>query len=232
MPALEIRMRIVVTFEKNEQVRFLSHLDIQRTFQRAFRRAELPISWSQGFNPHPLVSFASALPVGYTSIAEKFDLKLENEITPESFISSLNSVLPEGIKVTDAVIVEADLPALTVLMDAAGYDAVFEFEPPIDTQTLKAEIEGLLSGEIIVSRHSKKGGSKLVDIRPMVYDIEIKHLAPYKATLYIKGLCSANGSLDVGALCARLLENLGADADIRINRTGIFSEKGIIFPEG
>ena len=73
---LEKNMRIIARFEKGEAVRFVSHLDIQRTFQRAFRRANIPLAYSQGFNPHPQLSFATALSLGYTSEAEWFDVKL------------------------------------------------------------------------------------------------------------------------------------------------------------
>ena len=70
-------MRIIASFYKHDEVRFVSHLDMQRLFQRAFRRAGLPLSYSKGFNPHPLLSFATALSVGYTSECEYFDVFLD-----------------------------------------------------------------------------------------------------------------------------------------------------------
>lgn len=71
-------MRIIASFYKHEQVMFVSHLDMQRLFQRAFRRADLPLAYSNGFNPHPLLSFATALSVGYTSDCEYLMLCFRN----------------------------------------------------------------------------------------------------------------------------------------------------------
>ena len=75
-------MRLAVVFTKEAPVRFVSHLDVQRLFQRAFRRAKLPLAYSQGFNPHPLVSFATALSVGMTSRGEYLDVTLAEELSP------------------------------------------------------------------------------------------------------------------------------------------------------
>ena len=78
-------MRIIVSFYKHEQVMFVSHLDMQRLFQRAFRRADLQLAYSNGFNPHPLLSFATALSVGYTSDCEYFDVMLSEYVSPAEF---------------------------------------------------------------------------------------------------------------------------------------------------
>ena len=77
-------MRLAVVFTKEAPVRFVSHLDLQRLFQRAFRRAKLPLAYSQGFNPHPLVAFATALSVGFTSEGEYLDLTLTEDVSPVS----------------------------------------------------------------------------------------------------------------------------------------------------
>ena len=89
-------MRIAARFKKGEQVRFVSHLDVQRMFQRSFRRAGIPVAYSQGFNPHPLTSFATALSVGCSSDAEWIDVKLDRDMSLTEFSMKLNSALPNG----------------------------------------------------------------------------------------------------------------------------------------
>ena len=114
-------MRIIARFEKGEAVRFVSHLDIQRTFQRAFRRANIPLAYSQGFNPHPLLSFATALSLGYTSEAEWFDVKLAQDMCSDAFRDAVNAVLPGGFRILEAAAAAEGLSALTALMAAASY---------------------------------------------------------------------------------------------------------------
>ena len=112
-------MRIIVSFYKHEQVMFVSHLDMQRLFQRAFRRADLPLAYSNGFNPHPLLSFATALSVGYTSDCEYFDVMLSEYVSPAEFKRRVNAVLPQGVHIVDAVDAGEFKASLTPLMRSA-----------------------------------------------------------------------------------------------------------------
>ena len=82
-------------------MRFVSHLDIQRLLQRAFRRADIPLSYSQGFNPHPQLSFATALSTGYTSDAEWVDVKLDKNMEAGDFLDKVNHVMPEGFALAE-----------------------------------------------------------------------------------------------------------------------------------
>ena len=91
-------MRLIARLTKLEPVRFVSHLDILRLLQRAFRRAGVPLSYSQGFNPHPLLSFATALSTGYTSGAEWIDVKLDKDMDTDDFLLSVNAALPVGFE--------------------------------------------------------------------------------------------------------------------------------------
>ena len=109
-------MRIIASFYKHEQVMFVSHLDMQRLFQRAFRRADLPLAYSNGFNPHPLLSFATALSVGYTSDCEYFDVMLSEYVSPAEFKRRVNAVLPQGVHIVDAVDAGEFKASLTPLM--------------------------------------------------------------------------------------------------------------------
>lgn len=108
-------MRLIANFHKGEALRFISHLDIQRLLQRALKRADMPVSYSQGFNPHPLLAFSSALALGYTSDAEWMDVRMEEAVDPQEFPARLNAVLPEGLRVVRAMEIPMELPTLTAL---------------------------------------------------------------------------------------------------------------------
>ena len=99
-------MRIVVKYTIGEKVKYISHLDFMRAVQRALRRAEIPVAYSKGFNPHPRLSFASALAVGTTSEGEYLDIVLEREMDPQILCYRMNEKLPEGIRFLKCVVVD------------------------------------------------------------------------------------------------------------------------------
>ena len=98
-----MRQKLLVTFFKKGDMRFISHLDLMRLFQRALRRSGLPISITKGFNPHPKISVSRALKLGIESDNEEAIFYLDRaDIKPEDFKERLNKQLPEGIKIKDA----------------------------------------------------------------------------------------------------------------------------------
>lgn len=97
--------RIKIIYKKGEEVKYISHRDLMRAFQRAIRRADLPISYSQGFNPHMKVSWGQALKVGAASEAEEAILQLESWLKPEEVKLRLNKELPKGLAISDAFLV-------------------------------------------------------------------------------------------------------------------------------
>ena len=86
-------MKLIAAYHKGREVALISHLDIQRTLQRAFRRAGLPLLYSNGFNPHPQMSFATAAATGMTSECEWFEVQLSQELAPEDFLRRANAAL-------------------------------------------------------------------------------------------------------------------------------------------
>jgi hypothetical protein len=104
--------KIRFRFAKREAVKFISHLDLLNTLTRAFRRAEIPMAYSQGFNPHPKISFGSTLPVGTTSEAEFADIALETYMEPDDFISRSNDELPSGLEFLEAQEIPIGVPSL------------------------------------------------------------------------------------------------------------------------
>ena len=105
-------MRLRITFTKQGALRYIGHLDLHRLLERAMRRADLPLSYSQGFHPQPKISLAAALPLGFSSRAEVLDARLNEELPTEEIFTRLKDNLPPDIKVTDVQSVDERLPAL------------------------------------------------------------------------------------------------------------------------
>lgn len=97
--------RIQIDYTKGEEVKFISHRDLMRVMQRAVRRADLPIAYSQGFNPHMKISWGQALKVGATSAGETAVLQMADWVKPEEIMAKLNQNLPQGLAIIKASVV-------------------------------------------------------------------------------------------------------------------------------
>ena len=217
-------MRIIARFKKGEALRFVSHLDVQRLFQRAFRRADIPLAYSQGFNPHPLLAFATALAVGYTSEAEWLDIKLERRIEPAEFADTVNKSLPSGFKLLETLEAPIGLPALTKLMCAARYE--LSIDGGISINLLNATVKKLFQGNIIVEKRTKSG-MKWVDIRPLVLSAEV--VEPH--AIKILGILNASEGLNVELLMKAVMKEYGEDFTYFTHRKCIYSRDGLIMPK-
>ncbi len=220
-------MRIIANFHKGEPVRFISHLDVMRLLQRAMRRAGLPLKFSQGFNPHPVMAFASALALGYTSDAEWMDVQLESFVAPEDFISRMNAVLPEGLRILRALEIEEKLPTLTALLQRAEYEVALYLNAPEDREKIINGMEALLSGPIVVTKRTKSG-MKQVDIRPQLISLALTEPDAEQteyAVLSVAGKLNADGGLQMELLLQALMKACGAQARWRVHRKAVYFEK-------
>jgi radical SAM-linked protein len=169
-------------FIKGDEVKYISHLDLINVFTRAFRRAEIPISYSHGFNPHPKINFASAVPLGSTSNAEYSDIELDEDIDPQYFISLVNEQLPFGVKILRAQRVPLKS---TSLMAQTGFASYVVRIPNHDCgldNILKNKIQSIMANEsILINRQQKPkkfnnqntGKTNLVDVKSLVKNIEL-----------------------------------------------------------
>jgi len=213
-------MRMLAVYHKTEAARYVSHLDVQRTLQRAFRRAKLPLAYSAGFNPHPELSFASALSTGATSDAEWFDVTLEQDMEPQAFLTAVNAVLPRGFYLSDAQPMPMGIKTLSTRTRAAEYCIIASMDRAIDGEVLEAAIETLLSGEIIVNKRTKSG-VKPVDIRPQILKITVEGIEGNEITLRVLGKLQADGGLRTELLMGALFDRLDASGSLRIHRSAM-----------
>src|SRR6266567_1545298 len=158
--------RFRLTFTKGEEVRYISHLDLMRTWERILRRAQLKLAHSQGFNPRPRVVFAAPLAVGVTSEAEIVDVDLEEELTAEALLSRVRPALPPGIHVLYAN--ETPIDGRPVMASVLSTDYVLDVE---GTGDLESGIREFLARISVPYERMRKGASKQADMRPAVLDL-------------------------------------------------------------
>ena len=214
-------MRMIAALHKGAELKYVSHLDLLRTLQRAFRRAGIPLAFSKGFNPHPLLSFATALSTGASSDGEWFDLELTEPMEPEAFVSRVNGALPTGLFLSDAFVAPEGFGSLAAKMLAADYHVVCTFDRPVTGEALEGALAALLSGEIIINKRTK-GGVKPVDIRPEIQRVFVTGIEGNTCTLRVLGRLQADGGLRVERLLDALSGRLDAQYAADIHRTALY----------
>jgi|SRR5687768_5123596 len=160
-------MRVRVTFAKQGALRYTGQIDLHKLWERAARRAELPLAYSQGFHPQPKINIAAALPLGFSSRCEVIDMKLEKEIPLEGLKAKLQETLPTGIQVLNVESADDLAPALQTQVVAAEYHVTLT--EPVDGSELERRVGSVLESESIIrERRGKK-----YDLRPLVEDLKI-----------------------------------------------------------
>jgi len=157
-------VRVRARYAKTGRLRFTSALDLGRVFDRALRRAQLPIAYSEGFSPHPKVSFPDALPLGYASTGEYVELTFAVPLDLETVVAGLDAALPDGLSVEDAVEVSDGSPKLASLLRASLW--LLEWDGAVPG--LATACERLLSADALPVARQRKGEPVEVDLRPAV----------------------------------------------------------------
>ena len=158
-------MRALIRFGKQPRLRFISHLDLQRFFQRAVNRTGLPIAYSQGFNPHPIMSFGSALALGWTSEYEVIDIKLSAPMGRKRTEDAVRAALPEDLPVYEARMVDDRHAAPMALVRMADYRVTLTGEA---APRVIGRIPAFMALERFEALKKTKSGEKPIDARAMV----------------------------------------------------------------
>lgn len=161
--------RLRVRFSRGEEVKYISHLDLTRCWERILRRAEVPLAYSQGFSPHPRISIAAPLSLGVTSEAELMDLFLARRFSPHFFLGSVSSELPQGIEVVEVKDIALGAPSLQSKLCACEYKV--EAKTERSRKEVEAAISSLLRAEHLPWQHMRDTGPRSYDLRALIEDI-------------------------------------------------------------
>lgn len=207
-------MRIGLEFAKTGGAKYISHLDLQRAFSRAIRRSKLPVQLSQGFNPHYVVSFASALALGTESECECVEMVTTKDVIPHDFMSEINKVLPLGLCVKRAVQLKGNAPKLMAAMREAEYKVFFE-DDCLDK--INTTVRDIIDSEVVLAKKMSKGVEKEIDIRSMILMLDLN-----EECLRMRLVAAPSGSLKPDVVVNELKKRAGSFR-YRIVRTTLFT---------
>lgn len=163
-------IRIRFKFNRGEKVKYISHLDLMRTFERALRRANIPVEYSQGYNPHPNLVFGLPLPVGVTSAAEYADVGLTEDLSPDDFLLRLNLQLPEDLRLTDA----KEIRSKTNIMASIAFASYnIKLSANLSLSEFQTRLMNFVEMDKIIVEKESKRAVKDIDIRPLIHKLEI-----------------------------------------------------------
>jgi radical SAM-linked protein len=205
--------RLRVTFTRTDEMKYVSHLDMMRFWERALRRADIPVTYSEGFSPHPQIQLAAPLAVGTTSDCELMDVFLDERMTPRAFIDAVSQQVPPAITVTAARETGLALPSLQADVRAAEY----EVDAPVpDGIDVNAAIAAMLAAESIPWQHKREDEVKSYDLRPLVMEVAVA--ARDDASVRLRMLLRNDSTTGAGRP-EQVALALGLAAPTRIHRT-------------
>ena len=184
--------RLRIRFCRGQEVKFISHLDILRLWQRALHRAEIPLAYSEGFSPHPQISLAAPLPIGVTSQAELMSILCTKQVSPHFLTAAISQQLPPGIEILQVYQVALTMPSLPSQVRYAEYRVKVETEKEL--RDIESGLSSLLSAEHLHWQHQRDTGIRSYDLRALIDNlwlIECHH--PY-CTIGMRLRCDNSGS--------------------------------------
>ena len=213
---LSMSKLIRVKYKKEDEMIFITHLDLQRLLQRAFRRAKINLSYSEGFNPHPKMSYGNALALGVESQGEYVDIEIEDDIEVKEFLERINEQLPDGIKFVKGQEIDPKTPSLSSIIVYGEYIFNIDLEVPLSKEFVKSRVLNFVkSKEIIITKKNKKGKKVEVDIRPMIRNFDLVSLDDNRVTFVSTIATGSKANLNINILIPQILDMLNLDMDPR-----------------
>lgn len=163
---------MLMQFKKDDIVRHLGLLDLQRTMQRALRRSGLPVAYSKGFNPHMVMAFASALSSGIPGDAELLDVSLCGEVTEEECLAAMNRVLPPALRASRIRLVDDRFPKTAASLAQAEYRITLTGGKAGE---IAQAVPAFLDREEIMALRKTKKSETMVNIRPMIHELTAQY---------------------------------------------------------
>lgn len=212
-------MRALIRFGKQPRLRFISHLDLQRFFQRAVNRTGLPIAYSQGFNPHPVMSFGSALALGWTSEYEVIDIKLSAPMGRKRTEDAVRAALPSDLPVLEVRLIDDKHPAPMALVKMSDYRVTLEGE---GADAVLAQLDAFMALSEVMAVKKTKSGEKEINARPLVISMN-RTEDGFDARLML----TERDSIKPDLLVALLARMAGVEPpEARIHRVCLLGEDG------
>lgn len=225
-------MKAIIQFGKQGRLRYISHLDLQRFMQRALRRTGLPVAYSQGFNPHALLSFASALGMGVSSEAELLEVRFAEPVAENTILDAMRAALPPEMPVYRVRAVDDRFPSLMATVYCADYRMTLTGE---GAKAISDAVPGYLEKNEVMAVRKTKSGEKTVNIRPSTLELRADGEEDGVYTLTARLTLTPEDTLKPDVLLGALakLANVPEDGfEARIHRTLLSGKtaKGEIVP--
>ena len=222
-------MKIRIKFRKWGVMKFIGHLDMMRYFQKAMRRADIDIKYSEGFSPHQIMSFAAPLGVGITSDGEYFDIEVLTTMSSKEAVAALNAVMVDGVEVVSYVQLPDHAKTAMSLVCAADYTLSYKdgYESPYKTSEWKELLEREFSSQpaFKILKKTKKS-EREVDLKPLVYDFLIEDQEG-KPVFYLQVSTGSTDNIKPELVLSSIYEKLGLTYDenaIQIHRLEVYAE--------
>lgn len=219
-------MRIRVKFRKYGAMKFIGHLDMMRYFQRAIRRAQIDIAYSEGFHPHPLMSFAAPLGVGITSDGEYLDISVHSTDTSEVSLTRLNEAMAEGVEVTSyRRLSDSDKKAMSAVA-AADYELTFRENYEVPQIDYEAALVSFFEerDEILITKKTKKS-EKTIDLKKLVYAFRIEQKEG-RPSFYLKVCAGSEDNVKPELVLREFLEFHGlsfSPVSVQVHRIDVYA---------
>jgi radical SAM-linked protein len=184
--------RLRLRFCRGEEVKYISHLDLMRLWQRALNRVGVPLAYSEGFNPRPRISLAAPLALGVTSEAELMDIVMTRWSSPHAFTESVSRQLPRGIQIRQVHNIAPTMPSLQSQVRYAEY--AVELETEKEQKDIESDITSLLSKEYLPWQHQRDTGPRHYDLRRLIDDLWVIDWHSGYGRIGMKLRCDSNGS--------------------------------------
>ena len=184
--------RLRVTFSIGDELKYISHLDLMRLWQRALRRADIPLAYSQGFSPHPRISLAAPLAIGVTSSCELMDIYVTSRVSPHHFIKAVCRQLPQGIDIFEVVEMGLGLPSLQSQMQYAEYEVGIETDKK--QKEVEASLQTLLAKDTLPWQHTRDREIRKYDLRALIDSLWLINSNSQKLTLGMRLRCDSSGT--------------------------------------
>jgi radical SAM-linked protein len=184
--------RLRIRFSRGDELKFISHLDIIRLWQRALNRAVIPLAYSEGYNPRPRISLAAPLPVGVTSDAELMDIFCTTWVSPHFFEAAVSQQLPDGIALHQIYAIAPSSPSLQALVRYAEYRVKVEAE--METKAIEEKITSLLAMDTLPWQHRRDTGIHTYDLRALIDDLWLIDCYDSHCALGMRLRCDSRGS--------------------------------------